>query len=132
MPAIALAAASAAAIMRMTRSSVLEVMRADYVRTARAKGLRERGVVSRHVLKNAMIPVLSLVGLQIGILLGGQVIVEQIFTLPGIGRLLIDSIFQRDYFLVQAIVLYIAIAVVLINLLVDLLYAVLEPRIKYS
>jgi peptide/nickel transport system permease protein len=132
MPAIALAAASAAAVMRMTRSSVLEVMGADYVRTARAKGLRERRVVWRHVLKNAMIPVLSLVGLQIGILLGGQVVVEQIFTLPGIGRLLIDSIFQRDYFLVQAIVLYIAIAVVLINLLVDLLYAALEPRIKYS
>jgi peptide/nickel transport system permease protein len=132
MPAIALAAAAAAAIMRMTRSSVLEVMRSDYVRTARAKGLRERGIVWQHVLKNAMIPVLSLVGLQVGILLGGQVIVEQIFTLPGIGRLLIDAIFQRDYFLVQAIVLYIAVAVVLINLFVDLLYAFLEPRIKYS
>ena len=132
MPAICLAAASSAATMRMMRSSVLEVMHSDYVRTARAKGLHERAVVWGHVIKNALIPVVSIIGLQVGILLGGQVVVEQIFTLPGIGRLLVDSILSSDYLVVQAIVLYIAIAVVAVNLLVDVLYAVLDPRIKFA
>jgi peptide/nickel transport system permease protein len=131
MPAIALAAATAAAVMRMTRSSVLEVMRADYVRTARAKGLRERRVVLGHVMKNAMVPVLSIIGLQLAILLGGQVVVEEIFQLPGVGRLLITALANSDYLVVQAIVLYLAVAVVLVNLLVDVLYALLDPRIKY-
>jgi peptide/nickel transport system permease protein len=132
MPAIALAAATAAAVMRMTRSSVLEVMRADYVRTARAKGLQEKRVVMGHVLKNAMVPVLSIIGLQLAVLLGGQVVVEEIFQLPGVGRLLISSLANSDYLVVQAIVLYIAVAVVLVNLLVDVLYAVLDPRITYT
>jgi peptide/nickel transport system permease protein len=131
MPAIALGAASSAAVMRMMRSVVLEVMRTDYVRTARAKGLHERNVVWRHVLKNSFIPVLSLLGLQAAVLIGGQVIVEQIFTLPGVGRLLVQSITLRDYAVVQAIVLYIAAAVLLINLVTDVLYAFLDPRISY-
>jgi peptide/nickel transport system permease protein len=132
LPAIALAAASAAAIMRIMRSAVLEVMRSDYVRTARSKGLRERTVILRHVMRNSLIPVLSVIGLQVGILLGGEVIIEQIFTLPGLGRLLIESILLSDYAVVQAIVLYLAAVVILINLLVDVLYALLDPRIKYS
>ena len=132
MPAVALAAASSAAIMRMTRSAVLEVMRADYVRTARAKGLHSRTVITIHVLKNAMVPVLSIVGLQVAILLGGQVVVEEIFQLPGVGRLLIGALANSDYLVVQAIVLYIAAAVVAVNLLVDVLYAVLDPRIKFA
>jgi peptide/nickel transport system permease protein len=132
MPAICLAASSSAATMRMMRSSVLEVMRSDYVRTARAKGLREGAVVWGHVIKNALIPVVSIIGLQVGFLLGGQVVVEQIFTLPGIGSLLVDSILRSDYLVVQAIVLYIALAVVLVNLLVDIMYAVLDPRIKMA
>lgn len=131
MPAICLAAASSAATMRMMRSSVLEVMRADYVRTARAKGLPERAVIWNHAVKNALIPVVSIVGLQVAFLLGGQVVVEQIFTLPGIGRLLVDSILRSDYLVVQAIVLYIAIAIVLVNLIVDVLYAVIDPRINF-
>jgi peptide/nickel transport system permease protein len=132
MPSIALAAASAATIMRMTRSSVLEVMRADFVRTARAKGLRERNLVWTHVLKNSMVPVVSVIGLQLAILLGGQVVVEEIFQLPGVGRLLIGALANSDYLVVQAIVLYIAVAVVLVNLAVDLLYFLLDPRIKYA
>jgi peptide/nickel transport system permease protein len=132
MPAAALAAASAAAVMRMTRSVVLEVLSMDYIRTARAKGLHERAVVVRHVLKNASIPVLSLIALQATVLIGGQVIIEQIFTMPGIGRLLVQSVLLRDYNVVQAIVLYIAGAVLLINLAADVAYAYLDPRIRYG
>lgn len=132
LPSIALAAASAATIMRMTRSSVLEIMRTDYVRTARAKGLHERDVVWGHVMKNSMVPVLSIIGLQLAILLGGQVVVEEIFQLPGVGRLLIGALANSDYLVVQAIVLYLALSVVLVNLAVDLLYPMLEPRIKYT
>lgn len=132
LPAIALAAATAAAIMRIMRSAVLEIMRSDYVRTARAKGLRERAVITRHVVRNSMIPVVSVIGLQVGFLLGGEVIIEQIFTLPGLGRLLIESILLSDYAVVQAIVLYLAAVVILINLVVDVLYALLDPRIRYS
>lgn len=132
MPAIALAAASAAAVMRMTRSTVLEVLSTDYVRTARAKGLRERVILLRHVLKNASIPVVSLVALQAAVLIGGQVIIEQIFTMSGIGSLLIGSVLIRDYNVVQAIVLYIAAAVLVINLVTDVSYAWLDPRIRYT
>lgn len=132
MPAISLAAASAATIMRMTRSSVLEVMRADYVRTARSKGLHERNVVWGHVLKNSMVPVVSVIGVQLAILLGGQVVVEEIFQLPGVGRLLIGALANSDYLVVQAIVLYLAVAVVLVNLAVDLLYAAMDPRINHA
>ncbi|MFN0147265.1 MAG: ABC transporter permease [Dehalococcoidia bacterium] len=132
MPALALAAASAAVVMRMTRSVVLEVLSMDYIRTARAKGLSQRGVVLRHVLKNASIPVLSLVALQATVLIGGQVVVEQIFTMPGVGRLLVESVLLRDYNVVQGVVLYIAAAVLIINLAADISYAYLDPRIKYS
>lgn len=132
MPALALAAASAAVVMRMTRSVVLEVLSMDYIRTARAKGLHQRAVVLRHVLKNAAIPVLSLVALQATVLIGGQVVVEQIFTMPGVGRLLVESVLLRDYNVVQGVVLYIAAAVLIINLVADVSYAYLDPRIKYS
>ena len=131
MPTIALAAASAATIMRMMRSAMLEVMRSDYVRTARAKGLNNHSVIWGHVLKNAMVPVMSVIGLQLAVLLGGQVVVEEIFQLPGVGRLLVGALANSDYLVVQAIVLYIALVVVLVNLGIDLLYAVLDPRIKY-
>src|SRR5439155_25493840 len=115
MPAIALAAAAAAAIMRMMRSVVLEVLRSDYVRTARAKGLRGRTVLWRHVVRSSFIPVLSLLALQATALIGGSVIIEQIFTLPGVGRLLVESVVARDYAVVQMLVLLIAAAVLLIN-----------------
>jgi peptide/nickel transport system permease protein len=131
MPAFALGMPSAAVVMRMTRSAVLEVLYSDYVRTARAKGLHETGVIGRHVLKNSMLPVLSVVGLQAAVLIGGQVIIEQIFTLPGIGRLFIQSVQFRDYNVVQSIALMIAVSVMLINLLIDLLYPLLDPQITY-
>ncbi len=132
MPAITLGTALSAIVMRMTRSSLLEVLDQDYVRTARAKGLREARVVRVHALKNAMVPVVTVVGLQIGGLLGGTIITETIFVLPGIGRLLVDSIFQRDFPLVQGVVLFAALAFLFTNLAVDLLYAYIDPRIRYS
>ncbi|MBV9355106.1 MAG: ABC transporter permease [Chloroflexi bacterium] len=132
LPALSLGTVLAANVTRMTRSAMLDVLRRDYVRTARAKGLQDRLVVLRHGLKNALIPVITVSGLQIGYLLGGAVIVEQVFTLPGLGRLLLDSIYGRDYPVVQGTVLVIAIAFVLVNLVVDLLYAFLDPRIKYA
>jgi peptide/nickel transport system permease protein len=132
MPAITLGTALSAIVMRMTRSSLLEVLDQDYVRTARAKGLTESSMVRRHALRNAMIPVVTVVGLQVGGLLGGAIITESIFVLPGIGRLLVDSIFQRDFPLVQGVVLFAALAFLLANLAVDLLYAFLDPRIRYS
>jgi peptide/nickel transport system permease protein len=130
-PAIALAIAQSASIMRMTRSSMLEVLRQDYVRTAWAKGLREWVVILRHALKNAMIPVITMIGTQFAYLLSGTVILESIFGLPGVGRLMLESITQRDYTLLQGNVLFIALAFLIINLLVDLSYAVLDPRIRY-
>lgn len=132
MPAITLGTALSAIVMRMTRSSLLEVLDQDYVRTARAKGLREARVVRIHALKNAMVPVVTVVGLQIGGLLGGTIITETIFVLPGIGRLLVDAIFQRDFPLVQGVVLFAALAFLFANLAVDLLYAYIDPRIRYS
>jgi peptide/nickel transport system permease protein len=132
MPSLTLGTALAAIIMRLTRSSLLEVMEQDYVRTARAKGLSESRMVRVHALKNGLIPVVTIVGLQIGGLLGGTVITETIFALPGIGRLIIDSIFRRDFPLVQGAVLFVAVAFLLTNLLVDLLYAFLDPRIRYQ
>lgn len=132
MPAITLGTGLAAIVMRMTRSSLLEVLDQDYVRTARAKGLTEARVVQRHALRNALIPVATVVGLQIGGLLGGAIITESIFVLPGIGRLLVDSIFQRDFPLVQGVVLFASLAFLLTNLLVDLVYAALDPRIRYT
>lgn len=132
LPAISLGILSAATIIRMTRSSVLEVLGEDYVRTARAKGVGERSVLMLHALRNAMIPVVAITGLQLGTLLGSSVLVEQIFNWPGISTYLITAINQRDYPAVQAVVLVIAIAFILINLLTDLTYALLDPRIKYE
>jgi peptide/nickel transport system permease protein len=131
LPALALGTAVAAFIMRMVRSSLLEVLRQDYIRTAHAKGLRERSVLYRHALKNAFIPVLTVIGIQIGYLLGGAVIIESIFSLPGMGRFLLDSISNRDYSIVQGGVLFIALVFCLVNLSVDLVYGWLDPRIRY-
>jgi len=132
MPVIALAAASMAIQARMTRACMLEVMRADYIRTARAKGLSERVVIYRHALRNALIPIVTIVGLQFGTLLGGAVLTETVFGWPGLGRLLVDSIGYRDYPVIQGTVLVITLGFVLVNLAVDLLYAYLDPRIHYS
>lgn len=132
MPSLTLGTAVAAVVMRQTRSALLEVLDQDYVRTARAKGLNEARTVRSHALKNALIPVVTVVGLQIGGLLGGAIITETIFSMPGIGRMLIDSIFQRDFPLVQGVVLFTALAFLVTNLLVDLIYAFLDPRIRYS
>ncbi len=131
LPAIALGTAVAAFIMRMVRSSLLEVLSRDYIRTAQAKGLRERTVLYRHALKNAFIPVLTVIGVQIGYLLGGAVIIESIFSLPGMGRFILDSISNRDYSIVQGGVLFIALIFCLVNLSVDLVYGWIDPRIRY-
>ncbi len=130
LPAVALALPSTAMVARMTRSSVLEVLREDYVRTARAKGVRERWVVTKHALRNAAIPVLTLLGLQAGQLMGGAVLTETVFAWPGLGRLMVKAIFARDYVLLQGAVLVFALAFVLVNLLVDLSYGVLDPRVS--
>ena len=130
LPSITLAAQSVAIVTRMTRSSMLEVVRQDYIRTARAKGQKESVVIWRHALGNALIPVVTVVGLQFGHLLGGAVLTESIFSIPGVGRLMVEAIKMRDYPLVQGGVLYIAIAFRLVNLLVDLVYAWVDPRIK--
>jgi peptide/nickel transport system permease protein len=131
-PSIVLSVGSAAVIMRLTRSSMLEVMRNDYIRTAYSKGLRERAVVWRHALKNAMIPVATIVGLQIGGLLGGSVLVESVFAINGIGNYLVVAIVSRDLPVVQSLVLIFALVYVLINLVVDVSYAWLDPRIRYG
>ena len=131
LPSLALGTAVAAFIMRMVRSSLLEVLRQDFIRTANAKGLRDNVVLYRHALKNAFIPVLTVIGVQVGYLLGGAVIVESIFSLPGMGRFLLDSINNRDYSIVQGGVLLIALIFSLVNLSVDLLYGWLDPRIRY-
>ena len=131
-PAITLGVALAAATMRMTRSAMLDVLGADYVRTARAKGLQASLIVRRHVLKNGLIVVVTLLGIQVGQLLGGAVVVEEIFSIPGVGRMLLTAIVQRDYALVQGGVLVIAILFVAVNILVDLLYGYLDPRIRLA
>jgi peptide/nickel transport system permease protein len=132
LPTISLAVFLTAIVMRMTRSTVLEVLGEDYVRTAFAKGLRERVVLIRHVLRNALIPVVTIVGLQAGSLLGGVVVIEQLFGLPGLGWTLLNAIYQRDYPVVQGTVLFFALVFALVNLLVDLTYAQLDPRIRYG
>jgi peptide/nickel transport system permease protein len=131
LPAIILGVASAAGIMRLTRGMLLEVLRQDYVRTALAKGLRERVVVLKHALKNALIPVVTVLGLQVAGIAGGAVIIEWIFGIPGMGQFLVDAIVQRDYPVIQGINLVIVTVIVVTNLSVDLLYAVLDPRIRY-
>lgn len=132
LPSLTLAIGSSATVMRLMRSSVLEIMREDYVRTARSKGIAERVVIVRHVLKNALIPVVTIIGLQVAALVGGSVIIEQIFNVPGIGLFLLNSIFARDYPSIQGLVLFLAVIFMLINLLVDLSYGFLDPRIRYS
>lgn len=130
LPALTIGTSSAAIITRMTRSSMLEVVRQDYIRTARAKGQVESVVINSHALKNALIPIITVIGLQFGGLLGGAVLTESIFSIPGVGRLMVDSIKSRDFPVVQGGVLFIAITFSVINLLVDILYAYVDPRIK--
>lgn len=130
LPALTLGTSSAAIITRMTRSSMLEVIRQDYIRTARAKGQKESVVIIRHALKNALIPVITVIGLQFGYLLGGAVLTESIFGITGVGRLMVDAIKSRDMLLVQGGVLFIAVVFSIVNLGVDILYAYLDPRIK--
>ncbi|HXU87255.1 MAG TPA: ABC transporter permease [Methylomirabilota bacterium] len=132
LPAITLGTASAAALARMTRSAVLEIVRQDFVRSARAKGLDERAVVGRHVLKNALNPIVTVLGIQVGTLLGGAILTETVFSWPGLGSMMVRAIQARDYPLVQGGVLLIATTFVLVNLLVDLLYAWFDPRIRYE
>jgi peptide/nickel transport system permease protein len=131
LPVLSLSAGLMAIVMRMSRSAMLEVLDQDYIRTARAKGVRERGVMVRHALRNAAIPIITVIGLQTGYLLGGAVVIEQIFGLPGIGLMILDGIYQRDYPVVQGAVLFVAVVFVVVNLLVDLTYAFLDPRIRY-
>jgi peptide/nickel transport system permease protein len=132
LPALCLGTAAAANVARTTRSCMLDVLRSEYVRTALAKGLAGRAVVLKHALSNAMIPIVTVAGLQVGILLGGTVVVEEVFTLPGVGRLVLWSIYQRDYPVTQSTILFIAVLFMTINLVVDLLYGYLEPRIRYA
>ena len=131
-PAAVVGIRSQALIMRLTRSSMLEVLRQDYIRTARSKGASENVVNYHHALKNAVLPVITVLGLEVGILLGGLVVIETVFNIPGVARFLIEAIRWRDYPIVQNIIMYIALIVVLVNFIVDMLYAALDPRIKYS
>ena len=132
LPSLALGTAVAAVFMRMTRSSLLETMRQDYIRTARAKGLREHEVLWGHALRNSLIPLVTVAGVQVGYLLGGAVVTEEVFTLPGVGRLLLWGVFQRDYPLVQGTILFISSLFLVSNLVVDLVYAYVDPRIHYG
>ena len=130
LPAITLGTALAALVTRQLRSGMLEVLRQDYVRTAQAKGLADRVVIGKHALKNALISVVTVIGLQIGALLGNTIITESLFALPGVGRLMIDSVFSRDFFVVQGVILFLAVGYVVANLIVDILYSYLDPRIR--
>jgi peptide/nickel transport system permease protein len=132
LPVLSLSAGLMAIVMRMTRSAMLEVLDQDYIRTARAKGVRERSVMGRHALRNAAIPIVTVIGLQTGYLLGGAVVIEQIFGLPGIGLMILEGIYQRDYPVVQGGVLFVAGLFVLTNIAVDLGYAFVDPRIRYG
>jgi peptide/nickel transport system permease protein len=131
LPALILGIASAAALMRLTRGMLLEVLRQDYIRTAWAKGLREQAIVIKHSLRNAIIPVMTVLGIQIAQIIGGTVIIEQIFGIPGMSRFLFDAINQRDYPVIQGVNLVVVSFIVLMNLMVDALYAILDPRIRY-
>src|SRR5438874_1426476 len=132
LPAIPLAAASVTIVARLTRAAMLEVLGQDYIRTARAKGLIERRVIARHALKNALVPIVTVIGVQAGYLLGGAVLTETVFAWPGVGTLMVQGILARDIPLVQGCVLVVALTFVLVNLTVDLLYAWLDPRIRYE
>jgi glutathione transport system permease protein len=131
LPSITLGAAVAAVMARFTRASFVEVIQEDFVRTARAKGLSERVVILKHCMRNALIPVITMMGLQFGFLLGGSIIVETVFNWPGLGRLLVDAVSMRDYPVIQALVLLFSLEFILINLVVDLLYAVINPTIRF-
>lgn len=132
LPAISLGFIQAGVVTRMTRSSMLEVLQQDFIRTIRAKGGTEKNVIFKHALKNAMIPIITIVGLNFGLLLGGTVVVETIFSIPGIGSLVVQSVFNRDYPVIQGVILLISVIYVMINLIVDLLYAYFDPKIDYS
>jgi peptide/nickel transport system permease protein len=132
LPAIALGLSLSAVLARVTRSAMLEVLRQDYIRTARAKGLAEKVILSRHALKNAMLPVVTLLGLQLGFLLGGTVVLESLFSLPGLGTLLLSAVITKDFPELQGLVLFFALAIILINLAVDLSYVIFDPRVRYS
>lgn len=132
LPAVTLGISASALIARMTRSSMLEVLGQDFVRTARAKGNRERRVVYRHALRNAMIPTVTVIGLAMGGLLSGAIVTETVFALPGVGRLVISSVLRRDYPVVQGILMFIATIYVMVNLLIDVIYVYLDPRVKYA
>jgi len=132
LPSITLGAAVASIMARFTRASFVEVMQEDYMRTARAKGVSEFWVISKHGLRNAMIPVVTMMGLQFGFLLGGSIVVEEVFNWPGLGRLLVDSVEMRDYPVIQAEVLLFSLEFIVINLLVDMLYAAINPAIRYQ
>mgnify|MGYP000852384215 CR=1 FL=1 len=132
LPAAALGSYSTAIIARMTRTTMLEVIRQDYIRTARAKGLFERAVIMKHALRNALIPIITVIGLQLGSLLGGAVLTETVFSWPGVGSYVVDSILKSDYPVVQGAVMLMAVVFVVVNLIVDIIYAYLDPRIKYS
>lgn len=132
LPAVALGTIPMAIIARMTRSSMLEVLNQDYIRTAHAKGLRERVVIVRHALRNALLPIITVIGLQVGILLSGAILTETVFSWPGVGRWLVDAIYARDYPIVQGVTLFIAIIFVVVNLIVDVLYTWADPRVKFE
>jgi len=132
MPAFVLGNAIAAVLMRHTRSAMLQVLSSDYVRTARAKGVRERDVILKHALRNALIPIITLGALEFGALLSGAVLTEQVFTIPGFGKLIVDAVFNRDYAVVQGVVLFTATAYIVLNLVADILYAVANPRMRIS
>jgi len=131
LPSLTLGAAVAAVMARFTRASLVEVMQEDFVRTARAKGLKERTVIAKHCLRNALIPVVTMMGLQFGFLLGGSIVVEVVFNWPGVGRLLVDAVSTRDYPVIQALVLLFSLEFILINLIVDVLYGLINPTIRY-
>jgi len=132
LPALALGLSHAAVIARMTRANLLEVLNYDYVRTARAKGLRERSVVLKHALRNAMVPTLGVIGVSIALMLGGAIIIEVVFVIPGIGKLVVDAIMKRDFTMIQGVLMFIALTTAGVNLSVDILYGVLDPRIRYD
>jgi peptide/nickel transport system permease protein len=131
-PAAAVGFRSSALVMRLTRSSMLEVLRQDYIRTARAKGASERAVNYRHALRNAMLPIITIIGIEAAFLVGGLIVTETVFNIPGVARFLVEAIRWRDYPVVQNLVMFIAVVVVSVNFLVDMAYAVLDPRIRYE
>lgn len=131
LPTLVLSMGYIALISRITRTSVLEVMNEDYIRTARAKGIKERAVLTRHALRNAAVPIVTIIGVGVGMLLSGVVVIESVFNLPGLGRLVVESVLARDYPVVQGLILFFALVYILINLLVDVIYTVIDPRIRY-